>query len=179
MMLLQGTLYDVCKLEKYTRLVICVEVGFQSNIYLLRVKSEKLTEDFEVGASVLVTGKYVSSDDCKRFHLDSISKFQFKSCPTCKLPLTSEECLVNHDKEITRVTGQWEILNKYYSRSCIELFLTMDNMIFSVKVSSDYWLYSEVDNMCRGDLVQIDAWREKDKSKLMFCRKVDYFKEHI
>ena len=101
MMLLQGTLYDVCKLEKYTRLVICVEVGFQSNIYLLRVKSEKLTEDFEVGASVLVTGKYVSSDDCKRFHLDSISKFQFKSCPTCKLPLTSEECLVNHDKEIT------------------------------------------------------------------------------
>ncbi len=176
-MLLQGTLYDVCILEAHTRLVICVETGFQSNIYLLRVKSEKLTENFEVGASVLVTGKYVTSDGCKRFHLDSISKFQFKSCPVCKLPLTSEECLMSHDKEITRVTGQWEILNKYYSRSCIELFLTKDKMVFSVKVSSDYWLYSEVDIMCRGDLVHIDAWREKDKSRLIFCRKVDYFND--
>ena len=176
-MLLQGTLYDVCALEKSTRLVICVETGFQSNIYLLRVKSEKLLEDFEVGASVLVTGKYVTMDDCKRFHLDSISKFEFKSCPKCKLPLTSEECLMNHDKEITRVTGQWDILNKYYSRSCIELFLHRRGMVFSVSVPSNFWLYSKIDNMCPGDLVDIDAWREKDKSKLMFCRKADYFKD--
>ena len=74
MMLLQGTLYDVCTFETQTRLVICVETGFQSNIYILKTKSEKLLEDFEVGASVLVTGNYVTRDGCKKFHLDSISK---------------------------------------------------------------------------------------------------------
>ena len=177
MMLLQGTLYDVCALETQTRLVICVETGFQSNIYILKAKSEKLLEDFEVGASVLVTGNYVTRDGCKRFHLDSISKFDFKSCATCKLPLTSEECLMNHDKEITRVTGQWEILNKSYSRSCIELFLHKNGMVFSVSVSSGFWLYSKIDNMCRGDIISIDAWRERDKSKLMFCQKADYFND--
>ena len=172
-MLLQGVICDITEREKYTKMVVAVESGYESKIYLFRVDPEKLQETFRVGACVLLCGKYSMRDNCKRFILDSIVNFEFRSCELCKLPLSSERCFMDHNKEIVRVTGQWEILQKIYTRGNIELFLHRDGLVFSVSVSNNSWLYPVVGDICRGDFVIIDGWRQREKSKLIFCRKIE------
>ena len=177
-MLLQGTIHDIAEREKYTRIVVVKELGFQSDIYLLRVNPEILQDKLEVGCGVLITGKYTSYDGCKRFALDSIMKCDFKSCGVCKLPLTSRQCVMKHDGDIKRIKGQWTVLFKNFSGGSLDLFLQNDNMVFPVSISSKSWLYHVLDEINQGEIVEIDGWRQKDKVNLTLCRKV-YFSEDI
>ena len=172
-MLLQGTIYDITERETYTRLVVVTEVGFQSDVYVFRVNPEKLQDDLKVGVGVLLTGSYTTHDGFKRFVLDSITGYQFKSCAVCKLPLTSEQCTTKHDGEVSRLEGRWTVLHKNYCRGYMELFFEKDGMVFPTSIPNKSWLYSVLDNIEEGDLVEMDGWRQKVKINVTFCRKVD------
>jgi hypothetical protein len=172
-MLLQGTIYDITEREKYTRIVVVVETGFQSDVYLFRVTAE-LQDEIELGAGVLLSGNYTTRDGCRRFVLESIIRCEFKSCDICKLPLTAEQCVLKHNNEIQRLKGKWIVLYKNYSRGYLEFFLQKDDMVFPITIASKSWLYNLLDDITQDDVVEIEGWRHKDKTILTACGKVDY-----
>lgn len=172
-MMLLGKIYKIDEYDGCCNAIVIVEAGFQSDVYVLRVPLGRLHEKLVVGSSVLFTGRSVRRDEFKYVTVDTIIRQEFKSCEICKLPLTSENCFLNHDREVERLEGHWRLIHKEYSRGYLKTFFQKELFVLPTKMSCNSWLYDVFDDINQGDLVSLAGWRSKKDITLVFCRKVE------
>lgn len=169
----QGVVYEISERENYTRVVAVVEVGYESNVYNLRIYDRRTADTLEVGDCVLFTGGYVTRDGLKQFVLDSMVKKDFKSCGVCKLPLTWDSCLLKHNVGVERLTGCWKVVHTDFSRGRLNTFFERADFVFSVSTCNKMWTHKILKNLVIGDLVDLIGWRDRDKVDLTFAKPVN------
>ena len=138
-MMLLGKIYKIDEYDGCCNAIVIVEAGFQSDVYVLRVPLGRLHEKLVVGSSVLFTGRSVRRDEFKYVTVDTIIRQEFKSCEICKLPLTSENCFLNHDREVERLEGHWRLIHKEYSRGYLKTFFQKELFVLPTKMSCNSW----------------------------------------
>ena len=167
-----GQVLQINKRETYYKLVAGVQIGYGVNCYTLRVTEDNLPVDLEVNDKILFTGKSKSKDGIEQFHTQSIFKRAYPSCEECSLPLTSERCLLKHNAEAQKLSGQWRVVHKIESTGHIKLFFEKGHYVFAACASSNQWIHPTFQELTVDDQVELDGWRYRQSTSLMFIRKI-------
>ena len=169
-----GQVLRIVKRSTYHKIVAGCQIGYGVTCFNLRVTENRLAEDLEVGDKILFTG-YTSPrsrDGVERFYTEAVFKRYFPSCGECGLPLTSETCLLKHDREAQKLIGQWTIAYKIESRGYIKLYFEKGHFVFAAVSSPKQWIHSSFQGLARGDNVELEGWRYKQSTSLMFIKKL-------
>ena len=151
--------------------MVGVECGYHVDSYTLRVANEKISK-LEVGDKIIFTGYSISRDGLEQFHVESLLKKNFASCLVCEFPLTSDTCLLKHDKEAQKLIGQWKIVHKIEAKGCIKLFFEQGHYVFAAVSSPNQWTYSVFQELNDNDQVKLQGWRYQQRTTLKFIEKI-------
>lgn len=159
--------------ESYTKLIVAVETGYNVDIYTLRTRNHLAVNDIDVDDQVLFTGRIVTKGEASQFQLQLIMKHGFKQCPMCHIPIiTSELCLIKHDKEAQKLEGEWRVVHMIFHGNSIKIFYEKGHFVFAVVATPMHWYYKLFRNLRDGDTVTIEGWRYKQKTSIKYIQKV-------
>ena len=167
-----GQVLEIVERSTHYKLVAGVQIGYGVNCYILRVTKDNLPAGLEVDDKILFTGKTKSNDGIEQFHTESIFKRTYPSCEECSLPLTSNTCLLKHDQEAQKLTGQWRVVHKIDSRGHIKLFFEKGHFVFAAVAAPNQWILPTFKELVVDDQVELDGWRYRQSTSLMFIRKM-------
>jgi len=167
-----GQVLQIVKRSTYYKIVAGVQIGYGVNCYTLRVTEDKLPDDLEVDDKILFTGRLKTRDGLEQFHTESVFKRSFPSCEECRLPLTSETCLLKHDQEAQKLIGQWRIVHKIESRGHIKLFFEKGHFVFAAVAAPNEWIYPTFEELILDDRVKLEGWRYRQSTSIMFVKKL-------
>ena len=167
-MIFLGQVQQLVERSNYLKIVVAVECGYHVDCYVLRV-AENTIPKLEVGDKIIFTGYSTkNSAGLEKFHMETLIKQNFVSCPVCEFPLTSDVCLLSHDKEAQKLSGQWKIVHKVQAEGCIKLFFEQGRYVFAAVTSSTQWAYSTFQELKVDDQVKLEGWRYQQRTTLKF-----------
>jgi hypothetical protein len=164
---------EIVKRASHYKIVVGVNIGYGIDCHTLCVDADKLADGLEIGDKILFTGYRKSRDGIEQFYTESIFKRSFASCEECGLPLTSETCLLKHDKEAQKLIGQWKIVHKIESRGCIKLFFEKGHYVFATVAAPNQWIYPTFQKLVVDNQVELEGWRYKQCTSLIFIKKLE------
>ena len=127
-MIFLGQVQHLVERTNYLKIVVAVECGYHVDCYTFRV-AENTGPKLEVGDKVIFTGHAANnSAGLEQFQMETLVKRDFVSCPMCEFPLTSNVCMITHDKEAQKLIGQWKIVHKVEAKGCLKVFSNKDIM---------------------------------------------------
>ena len=170
-MIFLGQVLQLVERSGYHKIVAGVECGYHVDCYTLRITDEKMIE-LEVGDNIIFTGYSMSRDGLEQFHMESLLKKNFASCSECALPLTSDTCLLRHDKEAQKLVGQWKIVHKVEAKGCVTLFFEQGHFVFAAVSSPHQWIHSVFQGLDENDQVKLEGWRYQQRTTLKFIEKI-------
>ena len=174
-MIYLGQVLYLAERPNYRKLVIGVECGYHVDCYTLRVGAEdvaRIIPELEVGDKVIFTGYAMSRAGLEQFHVESMMKRNFIACQVCELPLTSNTCLLKHDKEAQKLLGEWKIVHKMQSKGCIKLFFEQGHFVFAAVAQPNHWTHSVFRGLNENDQVKLEGWRFQQRTSLKFIEKI-------
>lgn len=172
-MIFLGKVCEFSPRENYTRVVVVVEIGYQSEVYVLRINTQHKLCGLTVGDCVAFTGAFIRRDGVKHFALDWIVKQKFEVCGLCRLPKTTPVCPINHSQqEVQLVFGQWKLIHRTYSRGYLNVVLENDSYILTFSSSTRLWFHKILDQLKTGQSIDVLGWKRKDKTDLIFIENV-------
>ena len=157
-MIFLGKVLSIVERPTYHKLVVGVECGYHIECYTLRITNDRII-DLSVDDKVGFTAYSMSRDGKNQFHVESLLKINFASCDVCNLPLTSNVCLMRHDTEAQKLSGQWKVVHKIESNGCIKVFFEQGHFVFAGVSTIDRWFHSIFQNLNKYDTVTIEGWR--------------------
>ena len=163
----------VKKSEKtlYTKVVIAVETGYHTRMFIIRTKKLKLTKPVYVGDRVIFSGSNIAGS----FVLESLQKHAFRSCDKCGLNLSTRKCIIKHDKEAQKVEGIWQVLDIIASDNGIKAFFGVEDYVIAAVALNKCWYYSVFEDLIKGDMVRLKGWRYRNITTLSsIYREVTY-----
>ena len=170
-MIFLGQVQQLVERPSYRKIVVAVECGYHVDCYTLRVADEKIPK-LEVDDKIIFTGYLMSRDGLEQFHVESLLKKNFASCPVCEFPLTSDTCLLKHDKEAQKLLGQWKVVHKIQTKGYIKLFFEQGHYVFATVSIPKQWTYSTFQELNDNDQVKLQGWRYQQRTTLKFIEKV-------
>ena len=173
-MIFLGQVQRLVDRTNYHKIVVAVECGYHVDCYTLRV-AENMIPKLEVGDKVIFTG-YVTKNSAglEQFQMETLMKKNFVSCPVCEFPLTSDVCLLTHDKEAQKLIGQWKIVHKVQAKGCIKLFFEQGHYVFATVALPSQWSYLVFQELNVDDRVNLEGWRYQRHSTLKFIADMRY-----
>ena len=173
-MIFLGQVQQLVERQNYHKIVVAVECGYHVDCYTLRV-AENTIPKLEVGDKVIFTGYAAkNSAGMEQFHMETLIKRDFASCPVCEFPLTSNVCLLKHDKEAQKLIGQWKIVHKVQAKGCIKLFFEQGHYVFAAVALPSQWTYSTFQELHVDDQVKLEGWRFQQHTTLKFIAGMRY-----
>ena len=172
-MMLQGEVLFLINRQSYYKVVIGVETGYNVDLYTTRIKDFLIIKDLLVGDKVLFTGYTISKEGSTQFHLDSIVKRTFDSCLECELPLTSNQCIIQHDKEAQKLEGEWTVVHKRESDGNIKIFFEQHHFVFAAVSTATHWYHILFADLQDGDIVTVKGWRYKQRTSIKLIDKLE------
>lgn len=172
-MIFLGQVLYLAERPNYRKIVVGVECGYHVDCYTLRVGAEDGTiPELEVGDKIIFTGYSMDRAGLEQFHVESMMKKNFVSCQVCELPLTSNTCILKHDKEAQKLVGQWKIVHKVLSKGCIKLFFEQGRFVFAAVAQPSQWTHSVFRGLNENDQVKLEGWRFQQRTSLKFIEKI-------
>ena len=173
-MIFLGQVQLLVERPNYLKIVVAVECGYHVDCYTLRVV-ENTIPTLEVGDKVIFTGyERKNSAGLEQFHMETLMKKNFVSCPVCEFPLTSDVCMITHDKEAQKLIGQWKIVHKVEAQGCIKIFFEQGHYVFATVALPSQWTYSTFQELNVDDRVDLEGWRYHHHSTLKFIAGMRY-----
>lgn len=174
-----GRILQVDDRETHLKTAIGVETGYGTDVYTIRIPLNMAKRKPLVEEQVLFTGREGRTEDASDFKLESIRFTEFTTCLECGFPLTSEACIIKHDKEAQKLDGEWDIFHKVENNGHIKLFFLQGRYQFStvarpINFTTMRWLYEQFKNLKEGDKVRVRGWRYKTKTSISFIKKITY-----
>ena len=161
-----GQLLHIAQRRTYHKLTIGVETGYNIDLYTIRVRNYLMIKDLYVGDQVLFSGFYISKGRYSEFHLETIVKHTFRECSECNLPLTSNSCLINHDKEAQKLYGEWRVVHKIIREGNIKVFFEKGHYVFAAVATTNHWFRHLFRKLTDNDRVAIEGWRYRQKTSI-------------
>ena len=173
-MIFLGQVQHLVERPNYLKIVVAVECGYHVDCYTFRV-AENTIPTLEVGDKVIFTG-YAANNSAglEQFKMETLVKRNFVSCPVCEFPLTSDVCLITHDKEAQKLIGQWKIVHKVVAKSGIKLFFEQGHYVFATVALPSQWTYSVFQELHVDDRVYLEGWRYQRHANLKFIAGMRY-----
>jgi hypothetical protein len=169
-MIYLGQVLQLAERGTYHKIVVGVECGYHVDCYTVRITKDKMI-GLSVGDKIGFTGYSLVRDDITQFHAESLIKLNFTSCEICCLPLTSNSCLMRHDREAQKLVGRWEVVHKIQTIDSIKLFFEQGHFVFAGVSTNDRWFHPTFQNLKKGDFVTINAWRyQRHTSFKVVCK---------
>jgi len=168
-----GQVLEIIKHETYYRIVVGTQIGYGVECYTLRVTENIFPDGLKVDDKILFTGKTKSKDGIEQFQTESIFKRAYQSCKECSLPLTSEKCFLKHDEEAQKLTGRWRVVHKIESKGNFKLFFEKGHYVFATVAIPSQWIFATFKELVINDYVELEGWRYRQSTSLMFIRKID------
>ena len=164
-----GQVFEILSRGHYDRVVIAVDNGYQSELFVLRFDIKDKLGCLEVGDQVAFAGSFVHRDGVKRYALDFIIKQDFKTCEVCRLPSSSADCLMNHqNREAELLSGKWRLIHKNNARGRLNILLEKDGHVIAFSSTSKIWFHTTLESVKVDTLVNILGWRKRDELDLIF-----------
>ena len=169
-MIFLGQVQQIVERSSYRKIVVAVECGYHVDCYTLRVADD--SNNLDVGDKILFTGYTTTRAGLQQFRVESLKKRNFASCPVCEFPLTSDVCLMRHDMEAQKFSGQWKIVHKVQAKGCIKLFFEQGRYVFAAVSLPNQWTYSTFQTLKDNDRVKLEGWRYQRHTTIKFVEKV-------
>ena len=173
-MIFLGQVQQLVERANYNKIVVAVECGYHVDSYTMRI-ADNTMPTLKVGDKVIFTGYAMrNSAGLEQFNMETLMKKNFVSCPVCEFPLTSDVCMMKHDKEAQKLIGQWKIVHKVEGKSCIKLFFEQGHYVFATVALPCQWTYSLFQGLNVDDRVNLEGWRYQRHSTLKFIAGMRY-----
>ena len=161
-----GVLVHKVRKSSYLKIIVAVETGYNVDLYTIRTRNYDIIEGIETGDQVLFSGEFKINNNSSYFILHYILKHSFSECPECSFPLTSNTCLINHDKEAQKLEGEWRVVHKRVQHGVIKVFFERANFVFAAVSLKKHWYNRIFKNLRNGDYIDIKGWRYKKKTTI-------------
>ena len=173
-----GRILQIDDRENHYKTVIGVETGYNTDVYSIRIPLTMVDRRPLVKEQVLFTGRESRTEEASLFRLESIRFTEFSSCLECGFPLTSEMCIIKHDKEAQKLEGEWNIFHRIQKSGHIKLFFLKGRYQFStvarpINFTTMCWLYEQFKSLNEGDKVKVCGWRYKTKTSINYIEKIE------
>lgn len=166
-----GVLVQKVQKKTYQKLTIGVETGYNVDFYTLRTRNYTMIENVNVGDKVFFSGHFTNKKHSSSFILRDIGKSEFTQCSDCNLPLTSNTCLMKHDKDAQKLNGEWRVVHKIVRGGNIKVFFKKTHFVFAAVASTKQWYYCVFKKLHDRDSVFINGWRYKNKTSITMITK--------
>lgn len=162
----QGELLHKVQKKTYLKLIVGVETGYNVDFYTIRVRDPLTIKDICLSDQVLFSGQYIWKRNISQFQLHFIIKHSFRQCSECDLPLTSNTCVIRHDREAQKLNGEWRVVHKIQRDGNIKVFFEKSHFVFAAVATPEHWYHSLFKKLSNNDNVSISGWRYKQKTSI-------------